>query len=64
MPKCKECGIEMTQAAAGASIVALSFLPVHGKRRANCDRKKRLRMAERIGPLCPDCVKRRKDLAD
>jgi hypothetical protein len=64
MAQCKSCGIEMTSAAASASIFALSFLPVNGKSRANLDRKKKIKMAERVGPLCPSCVNRRKDLAD
>jgi hypothetical protein len=60
---CKSCGAEMTKAAAGASIFALSFLPVNGQKRTNLHRPERIKLAEKIGPLCPTCMVRRKDLA-
>jgi transcription antitermination factor NusG len=53
----------MTEASAGASIFALSFLPVRSQKRKNFDRGKNIKMAEEIGPLCPKCLARRKDLA-
>ena len=61
--QCKSCQTEMTKAAAGASIFALSFLPVNGSRRPNLDRKKKIKMAEKIGPLCRTCLAWRRDLA-
>jgi hypothetical protein len=51
----------MTKAAAGASVFALSFLPLSGKKGVH--RAKTIKMAEKIGPLCPTCLARRKDLA-
>ena len=61
MTQCKSCGAFMSEAAAGASIFALSFLPV---REHTLDRKQTTNIAERIGPLCPNCHDRCKDLAD
>jgi hypothetical protein len=60
MPNCKSCGEPLREAQANASIFALSYMPVNrGKR----DRVKAIKMAERIGPLCPKCLERREDLA-
>jgi hypothetical protein len=53
----------MTEASAGASIFALSFLPAHGKMSKH-DRTKKIKIAEKVGPLCPTCLKRRTDLTD
>jgi hypothetical protein len=53
----------MSEASAGASIWALSYLPVNGRKRANLDREMRIKLAEKVGPLCPKCLDRRKDLA-
>jgi hypothetical protein len=58
---CKSCQAEMTKAAAGASVFALSFLPLSGRKGVH--RAKTIKMAEKIGPLCPTCLARRKDLA-
>jgi hypothetical protein len=63
MPQCKSCGLEMTKAAAGASIFALSFLPLNARTRASLYRPEKIKLAEKIGPLCPKCLERRKDLA-
>jgi hypothetical protein len=60
MPTCKSCGEQLPEAQANASIFALSYLPVNGRKR---DRVKAIEMAERIGPLCPKCLERRQDLA-
>jgi hypothetical protein len=60
MPECKSCGEQLSEAKANASIFALSFLPVNGRKQ---ERGKAVEMAERIGPLCPRCLERRKDLA-
>jgi hypothetical protein len=59
MTHCKSCGDAMTKSAAGASIFALSFLPVRGKKLLRRDKTK---LAEKVGPLCPDCLKQRQDL--
>ncbi len=53
----------MTEAAAGASIFALSFLPISGRKGRDSDRGKKIKLAEQTGPLCPTCLARRKDLA-
>jgi hypothetical protein len=53
----------MTKASAGASIFALSYLPVNGRKRQNLHRALTIKMAEKVGPLCPKCLERRKDLA-
>jgi hypothetical protein len=60
MPKCKSCGEPLREAQANASIFALSFLPVNGRKH---ERPNSIEMAEGIGPLCPKCLDRRKDLA-
>ena len=60
MTHCKSCGNALTPSAAGASIFALSFLPVRGKKLLRRDTTK---LAEKVGPLCPGCLERRKDLA-
>ncbi len=52
----------MTEASAGASIFALSFLPVGGKRR-KFHREMKIKIAEKVGPLCRRCLARRTDLA-
>jgi hypothetical protein len=59
MTQCKSCGDAMTDSAAGASIFALSFLPVRGKKPL---RKETTKLAEKIGPLCPSCLTLREDL--
>ena len=56
---CKSCGEEVTRSAAGASIFALSFLPVSGRR---FDRKTTTRIAKKVGPLCLACLECRQDL--
>jgi hypothetical protein len=61
MQNCKRCGEELTDAAASASIFALSFLPVQGVR---VDRRATTKLAEQIGPLCLDCLEQYKDLAE
>jgi hypothetical protein len=50
----------MTESAASASVFALSFLPVRGKK---LTRGSTIKLAEQVGPLCPDCLKKRNDLA-
>ena len=52
----------MTEAAAGASVWALTFLPVAGKKRGNFDHAEKVKMAKEVGPLCPTCLERRTDL--
>jgi hypothetical protein len=59
MEYCKTCGWELTNAAAGASIFALSFLPVGGRR---FNRQKTTRIAKQVGPLCAACLETRRDL--
>jgi hypothetical protein len=59
MQYCKTCGWELTNAAAGASIFALSFLPVGGRR---FDPQKTTRIAKQVGPLCATCLETRRDL--
>jgi hypothetical protein len=59
MPNCKSCGVVMSEAAAGASIFALSFLPIGGRK---INRTRAIRIAKTIGPLCPSCLTHRKDL--
>lgn len=61
--QCKTCQADMTKAAANASIFALSHLPVNGNRRKSFARAKKIKLAEKIGPLCPTCLACRKDLA-
>ena len=58
--RCKSCSEELRLAQAHASIFALSFLPVRGRK---IDRVKKIRIASEVGPLCPKCLERRKDLA-
>ncbi len=53
MERCQSCGEELTKSAAGASIFALSFLPVGGRR---FDRKTTTRIAKGVGPLCLACL--------
>jgi hypothetical protein len=59
MPQCKSCGEQLSEAQANASIFALSFLPVKGRKRF---RALTTKLGKEIGPLCPKCLKRRKDL--
>jgi hypothetical protein len=60
---CKSCQVEMTKASANASIFALSYLPLNGRKRGKLDRETRIKLAETVGPLCPSCLARRRDLA-
>jgi hypothetical protein len=60
MPKCKSCGEQLAEAQAAASIFALSFLPVNGRKLM---RAKTIELAEHVGPLCQECLERRDDLA-
>ena len=50
----------MSESAAAASIFRLSFVPVHGQ---TLDRRRTTILAEKIGPLCADCIEAVKDLA-
>jgi hypothetical protein len=59
MMKCNSCGVAMSKAAAAASIIAMIFLPVGGRK---LDRKTVTKIARKIGPLCPSCLKDCKDL--
>ncbi len=59
--QCKACGRALTESAASASIFRLSFLPLYGK---TIVRREATEYAERIGPLCQECLERRTDLAD
>ena len=61
MPKCKTCRKAKTEAQAAASLFDLSFFRVGGVRIARRDTKIR---AAKVGPLCPTCLERRKDLAE
>jgi hypothetical protein len=61
--RCKTCQAEMSEASAHASIFALSHLPVNGNRRKSFARAKKIKLAEKIGPLCPTCLAWRRDLA-
>lgn len=61
MQHCKTCGENLTDAAASASIFALSFLPVRGEK---VDRRATTKIAEQIGPLCLDCLEQCDDLAE
>ena len=54
--RCKSCGIAMSEASAGASIFALSFLPMGGRKRRSNDRSKKIKIAKQIGPLCWNCL--------
>jgi hypothetical protein len=49
----------MSEAAAGASIFALSFLPVAGRK---LDRTRTLSIAKKFGPVCRRCLEQRKEL--
>jgi hypothetical protein len=60
MPNCKSCGVELSEAAADASIFALSFLPVAGQKKL--DRPRAISIAEKVGPLCRRCLKECKEL--
>ena len=51
----------MTEAAAGASIFAMSFLPVGGRK---IDRTRTTIIAKKVGPLCRRCLKDCKELSD
>jgi hypothetical protein len=57
--QCKSCNVEMSEAAAGASIFALSFLPVAGRK---VDRARAIAIAQKVGPLCRRCLKDCKEL--
>jgi hypothetical protein len=59
LQNCKSCGAEMSESAAAASIFAISFLPIAGKKRYG-SRKNQL--AAKVGPLCPSCLKECKEL--
>ena len=59
MPNCKSCGIELSEAAAGASIFALSFLPIGGQK---IRRELAISIAEKVGPLCLRCLSDCKEL--
>jgi hypothetical protein len=56
---CRVCGVELSAAAAGASIFAMSFLPVAGRK---LNRTETISLAKKVGPLCPRCLKACKDL--
>jgi hypothetical protein len=59
MQKCKLCGAQLSDSAAAASIFTLSFLPVAGRKRYG---SRKPHLAEKIGPLCPSCLKEFKEL--
>jgi transposase-like protein len=60
MNRCKQCDREIDEAQA-ASQFDLRFLPFHGR----TPRKRHAKyLAGRVGPLCQNCLARRKDLAD
>jgi hypothetical protein len=59
--QCRSCGVELSEAAAGASIFALSFLPVAGHK---VRRERAISIAEKVGPLCLRCLKDCKELPD
>jgi hypothetical protein len=59
MSNCKMCGKTIDHAQAAASLFDLSFLPVNGFRTSRREAKNR---AAKVGPLCPKCLARRKDL--
>jgi hypothetical protein len=61
MRNCKTCGVELSEAAAGASIFALSFLPVAGRK---IDRTRTIGIAKRVGPLCRRCLEQCRDLPE
>lgn len=50
----------MTEAAAAASIFRLSFLPMRGQ---TVNRNETTKHAEKVGPLCGDCIEAVRDLA-
>ncbi len=56
---CKSCGDAMSEAAARASLFAMSFLTVGGQK---MNRAEVARVAEKVGPLCPKCLWGRRDL--
>jgi hypothetical protein len=60
LQNCKSCGAEMSESAAAASIFAIGFLPVAGKKRYGS--RKNHRLAAKVGPLCPSCLKECKEL--
>jgi hypothetical protein len=53
MPNCKFCNAEMSEAAANASLFAMSFLTVGGQK---LNRNEVAKFANRVGPLCPHCL--------
>src|SRR5271166_6191495 len=59
MTNCKSCGAEISEAAAGASIFAMSFLPAGGRK---VDRTRATAIAKKIGPLCRSCLETCTDL--
>ena len=59
MSKCKSCGKSIDHVQAAASLFDLSFLPVGGCKTSRREAKNR---AAKVGPLCPKCLARRKDL--
>jgi hypothetical protein len=59
MTNCKSCGTEISEAAAGASIFAMSFLPAAGRK---VDRTRATAIAKKIGPLCRWCLETCTDL--
>jgi hypothetical protein len=59
VPKCKSCGKAITPEAAAASIFDLSFPPLKGR---PITRRTAKAHAKHVGPLCPKCLGRRKDL--
>jgi hypothetical protein len=48
----------MSEAAAGASIFALTYLPVAGQK---LDRRQKIRVAKKVGPLCHRCLEQCKE---
>ena len=59
MPSCKSCSAELTEAAAGASLFAMSFFTVGGQK---LNRAEVSKIASKVGPLCPRCLWGRDDL--
>jgi hypothetical protein len=59
MTNCKSCGAEISEAAGGASIFAMSFLPFDGRK---IDRAGAIAIAKKVGPLCRSCLTKCTDL--
>jgi hypothetical protein len=59
MPECKSCQKPISPEEAAASLFDLGFLRLNGMPVARWTAKIHVK---RVGPLCPECLRRRKDL--